>query len=39
MSQRFLADARARIGQLREDGFYKSERVIASQQSYLNILL
>ncbi|CAM3723549.1 glycine C-acetyltransferase [Castellaniella denitrificans] len=33
MSQRFLADARARIGQLREDGFYKSERVIASQQS------
>ncbi|CAM5183015.1 2-amino-3-ketobutyrate coenzyme A ligase OS=Castellaniella defragrans OX=75697 GN=kbl PE=3 SV=1 [Castellaniella denitrificans] len=33
MSQRFLADARARIGQLREDGFYKAERVIASQQS------
>jgi glycine C-acetyltransferase len=33
MSQRFLADARARIGQLREDGFYKSERVIAGQQS------
>ncbi len=33
MSQRFLADARARIGQLREEGFYKSERVIASQQS------
>lgn len=33
MSQRFLADARARIGRLREDGFYKAERVIASQQS------
>ncbi len=33
MSQQFLADARARIGRLREDGFYKSERVIASQQS------
>ena len=33
MSQSFLAQARARIGQLRDDGFYKSERVIASQQS------
>ncbi|WP_298013073.1 glycine C-acetyltransferase [uncultured Castellaniella sp.] len=33
MSQAFLADARARIGQLQSDGFYKSERVIASQQA------
>ncbi|GAA0779964.1 glycine C-acetyltransferase [Castellaniella ginsengisoli] len=33
MSQRFFADAHARIGQLREEGFYKSERVIAGQQS------
>ncbi|HEX7387080.1 MAG TPA: glycine C-acetyltransferase [Castellaniella sp.] len=33
MSQRFLADAQARIDQLRADGFYKSERVIASQQA------
>ncbi|WP_322997596.1 glycine C-acetyltransferase [Castellaniella sp.] len=33
MSQAFLADARARIGQLQTDGFYKSERIIASQQA------
>lgn len=33
MSQRFLAQVRARIEQLRADGFYKSERIIASQQS------
>lgn len=33
MSQRFLAQARTRIEQLRADGFYKSERIIASQQS------
>src|SRR5690606_33645897 len=33
MSQRFLDEARARIGQLRADGFYKAERVIASQQA------
>ncbi|MER1967453.1 glycine C-acetyltransferase [Castellaniella sp. GW247-6E4] len=33
MSQRFLDEARARIGQLRTDGFYKTERVIASQQA------
>lgn len=33
MSQAFLADAQTRIGQLRAEGFYKSERVIASQQA------
>jgi len=33
MPQRFLEDARALIGQLRADGFYKTERVIASQQA------
>ncbi|MFV0282778.1 MAG: glycine C-acetyltransferase [Castellaniella sp.] len=33
MSQQFLADVRARIDQLREEGFYKAERVIAGQQS------
>ncbi|WP_322996118.1 glycine C-acetyltransferase [Castellaniella sp.] len=33
MSQAFLADLHARIGQLRTDGYYKSERVIASQQA------
>jgi glycine C-acetyltransferase len=33
MSQQFLAEARARIEQLRADGFYKSERIIASQQA------
>ncbi|WP_323018304.1 glycine C-acetyltransferase [Castellaniella sp.] len=33
MSQAFLADMQARIGQLRADGFYKSERIIASQQA------
>ncbi|CAM5213187.1 2-amino-3-ketobutyrate coenzyme A ligase OS=Castellaniella defragrans OX=75697 GN=kbl PE=3 SV=1 [Castellaniella defragrans] len=33
MSQRFLAEARARIGQLQAEGFYKSERIIASQQA------
>ncbi|MBV2181348.1 MAG: glycine C-acetyltransferase [Castellaniella sp.] len=33
MSQAFLDEARARIGQLRADGFYKSERIIASQQA------
>ncbi|MGB6242291.1 MAG: glycine C-acetyltransferase [Castellaniella sp.] len=35
MSQAFLADVQARIGQLRSEGFYKSERVIASQQAAL----
>lgn len=33
VSDNFLRDVRARIGQLRDDGFYKTERVIASQQS------
>lgn len=33
MSKAFLADLHARIGQLRTDGFYKSERVISSQQT------
>lgn len=33
MSQAFLADLHARIGQLRTDGYYKSERIIASQQA------
>ncbi|HET8598384.1 MAG TPA: glycine C-acetyltransferase [Castellaniella sp.] len=33
MSQAFLAHTQARIGQLRSEGFYKSERIIASQQS------
>ena len=33
MSQRFLADAHARIEQLRADGFYKTERIIAGQQA------
>ncbi|MFT0532749.1 glycine C-acetyltransferase [Castellaniella hirudinis] len=33
MSQAFLADLDTRIGQLRHDGYYKSERIIASQQS------
>jgi glycine C-acetyltransferase len=33
MPRRFFEDARARIGQLREDGYYKSERIIASPQS------
>uniref|UniRef100_UPI00333E86C8 glycine C-acetyltransferase n=1 Tax=Castellaniella defragrans TaxID=75697 RepID=UPI00333E86C8 len=33
MSQRFLDEARARIGQMRTDGFYKTERIIDSPQA------
>lgn len=33
MSQRFLDEVRARIGQLRTDGFYKTERIIDGQQA------
>lgn len=33
MPKSFLQDVQARIGQLRDDGFYKTERVIDSQQS------
>lgn len=33
MSQRFLDEVRAQTGQLRTDGFYKTERIIDSQQA------